>query len=109
MKKAYPGHANARDVGIWSFLRTVHVHKIRSLVVDDDIDARNWKDVMWRALDPHGTRLRDTHPRRPTPTIELPRLRHPPKAASAVKIGPRARDDEMAPRNETRVGPAGSA
>ena len=24
------------------------------IVVDDDIDARDWKDVMWAICDPHG-------------------------------------------------------
>jgi 4-hydroxy-3-polyprenylbenzoate decarboxylase len=33
-------------MGIWSFLRQFMYTKF-VIVVDDDIDARNWKDVMW--------------------------------------------------------------
>jgi len=33
-------------MGIWSFLRQFMYTKF-VIVVDDDIDARDWKDVMW--------------------------------------------------------------
>ena len=46
MRKAYPGHANRVMMGIWSFLRQFMYTKF-VIVVDDDIDARNWKEVMW--------------------------------------------------------------
>ena len=46
MKKAYPGHAKRVMLGVWSFLRQFMYTKW-VIVVDDDIDARNWKDVMW--------------------------------------------------------------
>ena len=46
MKKAYPGHAKRVMFGVWSFLRQFMYTKW-VIVVDDDIDARNWKDVMW--------------------------------------------------------------
>ena len=46
MKKAYPGHAKRVMMGVWSFLRQFMYTKL-VIVVDDDIDARNWKDVMW--------------------------------------------------------------
>jgi 4-hydroxy-3-polyprenylbenzoate decarboxylase len=46
MKKAYPGHAKRVMFGIWSFLRQFMYTKF-VIVVDDDIDARDWKDVMW--------------------------------------------------------------
>jgi 4-hydroxy-3-polyprenylbenzoate decarboxylase len=46
MKKAYPGHAKRVMMGIWSFLRQFMYTKF-VIVVDDDIDARDWKDVMW--------------------------------------------------------------
>ncbi|MFA5120861.1 UbiD family decarboxylase [Zavarzinia sp.] len=46
MKKAYPGHAKRVMMGVWSFLRQFMYTKW-VIVVDDDIDARNWKDVMW--------------------------------------------------------------
>jgi 4-hydroxy-3-polyprenylbenzoate decarboxylase len=46
MKKAYPGHAKRVMFGVWSFLRQFMYTKW-VIVVDDDIDARDWKDVMW--------------------------------------------------------------
>jgi 4-hydroxy-3-polyprenylbenzoate decarboxylase len=46
MKKAYPGHAKRVMFGIWSFLRQFMYTKF-VIVVDDDIDARSWPDVMW--------------------------------------------------------------
>ncbi|MGE5503434.1 MAG: UbiD family decarboxylase [Actinomycetota bacterium] len=46
IKKAYPGHAKRVMFGIWSFLKQFMYTKF-VIVVDDDIDARNWKDVMW--------------------------------------------------------------
>ena len=46
MKKAYPGHAKRVMMGAWSFLRQFMYTKW-IIVVDDDIDARDWKDVMW--------------------------------------------------------------
>jgi 4-hydroxy-3-polyprenylbenzoate decarboxylase len=46
MRKAYPGHAKRVMMGIWSFLRQFMYTKW-VIVVDDDIDVRNWKDVMW--------------------------------------------------------------
>jgi 4-hydroxy-3-polyprenylbenzoate decarboxylase len=46
IKKAYPGHAKRVMMGIWSFLRQFLYTKF-IIVVDDDIDVRDWKDVMW--------------------------------------------------------------
>ncbi len=46
MKKAYPGHAKRVMMGVWSYLRQFTYTKW-VIVVDDDIDARSWKDVMW--------------------------------------------------------------
>ncbi|MFN3077948.1 MAG: UbiD family decarboxylase [Alphaproteobacteria bacterium] len=46
MRKAYPGHAKRVMMGVWSFLRQFMYTKF-VIVVDDDIDARDWKDVMW--------------------------------------------------------------
>jgi len=46
MKKAYPGHAKRVMMGVWSFLRQFVYTKF-VIVVDDDIDARRWQDVMW--------------------------------------------------------------
>ncbi len=44
--KAYPGHAKRVMMGVWSYLRQFMYTKW-VIVVDDDIDCRNWKDVMW--------------------------------------------------------------
>ena len=46
MKKAYPGHAKRVMMGAWSYLRQFMYTKW-IIVVDDDINARDWKDVMW--------------------------------------------------------------
>jgi 4-hydroxy-3-polyprenylbenzoate decarboxylase len=46
MKKAYPGHAKRVMLAVWSYLRQFMYTKF-VIVVDDDIDARDWKDVMW--------------------------------------------------------------
>lgn len=46
IKKAYPGHAKRVMMAVWSYLRQFMYTKW-VIVVDDDIDARNWKDVMW--------------------------------------------------------------
>jgi 4-hydroxy-3-polyprenylbenzoate decarboxylase len=46
IRKAYPGHAKRVMMGIWSFLRQFLYTKY-IIVVNDDIDVRNWTDVMW--------------------------------------------------------------
>ncbi|WP_430397919.1 UbiD family decarboxylase [Ferrovibrio sp.] len=46
IKKAYPGHAKRVMMAVWSYLRQFMYTKW-VIVVDDDIDARNWKDVVW--------------------------------------------------------------
>jgi len=46
MKKAYAGHAKRVMMGVWSYLRQFMYTKW-VIVVDAEIDARNWKDVMW--------------------------------------------------------------
>lgn len=46
MKKQYPGHAKRVMLGVWSFLRQFMYTKF-VIVVDDDVDARNWEDVIW--------------------------------------------------------------
>lgn len=46
MKKQYPGHAKRVMLGVWSFLRQFMYTKF-VIVTDDDIDARNWQDVIW--------------------------------------------------------------
>ena len=46
IRKQYPGHAKRVMFGIWSFLRQFMYTKF-IIVVDDDIDVRDWKDVIW--------------------------------------------------------------
>ena len=46
IKKQYPGHAKRVMLGVWSFLRQFMYTKF-VIVVDEDIDARNWEDVIW--------------------------------------------------------------
>ena len=46
IRKTYPGQAKRVMMGIWSFLRQFIYTKF-VIVVDDDIDARDWKEVMW--------------------------------------------------------------
>ena len=46
MKKAYAGHAKRVMFGIWSFLRQFMYTKF-IIVVDDDVDIRNWQEVIW--------------------------------------------------------------
>ncbi|CAH0532247.1 3-octaprenyl-4-hydroxybenzoate carboxy-lyase [Vibrio stylophorae] len=46
MKKRYPGHAKRVMMGVWSFLRQFMYTKF-IIVLDDDVDARNWEDVIW--------------------------------------------------------------
>ena len=46
MKKSYPGHAKRVMMGVWSFLRQFMYTKW-VIVVDDDINCRDWNDVIW--------------------------------------------------------------
>jgi 4-hydroxy-3-polyprenylbenzoate decarboxylase len=58
MKKQYPGHAKRVMFGIWSFLRQFMYTKF-IVVVDDDVDPRDWKDVIW-AITTRVDPIRDT-------------------------------------------------
>ncbi|MGH6894452.1 MAG: 4-hydroxy-3-polyprenylbenzoate decarboxylase [Dongiaceae bacterium] len=46
VRKQYPGHAKRVMFGIWSYLRQFMYTKF-IIVVDDDIDVRDWKEVIW--------------------------------------------------------------
>ncbi|HSA68938.1 MAG TPA: 4-hydroxy-3-polyprenylbenzoate decarboxylase [Burkholderiales bacterium] len=46
MKKQYPGHAKRVMFGIWSYLRQFMYTKF-IVVCDDDVDVRDWKEVIW--------------------------------------------------------------
>lgn len=58
IKKSYPGHAKRLMFGVWSFLRQFMYTKF-IIVTDDDVDIRDWKEVIWAVttrMDP----VRDT-------------------------------------------------
>jgi 4-hydroxy-3-polyprenylbenzoate decarboxylase len=46
IRKQYPGHAKRVMFAIWSFLRQFMYTKF-IIVVDDDVDVRDWKEVIW--------------------------------------------------------------
>ncbi|MFC3034488.1 4-hydroxy-3-polyprenylbenzoate decarboxylase [Pseudoalteromonas fenneropenaei] len=46
IKKQYPGHAKRVMLGVWSFLRQFMYTKF-VIVCDDDVNARDWNDVIW--------------------------------------------------------------
>lgn len=46
IRKSYPGHAKRVMFGIWSFLRQFMYTKF-IVVVDDDVNVRDWKEVIW--------------------------------------------------------------
>ncbi|HKJ77036.1 MAG TPA: 4-hydroxy-3-polyprenylbenzoate decarboxylase [Gammaproteobacteria bacterium] len=58
MKKQYPGHAKRVMLGVWSFLRQFMYTKF-VIVTDDDVDARDWNDVIW-AMTTRMDPVRDT-------------------------------------------------
>jgi 4-hydroxy-3-polyprenylbenzoate decarboxylase len=58
IRKQYAGHAKRVMFGIWSFLRQFMYTKF-IVVVDDDIDVRDWKEVIW-AITTRMDPVRDT-------------------------------------------------
>lgn len=58
IKKQYPGHAKRIMMAVWSFLRQFMYTKF-VIVCDDDINARNWQDVIW-AMTTRMDPVRDT-------------------------------------------------
>ena len=58
IKKQYAGHAKRVVFGIWSYLRQFMYTKF-IIVVDDDIDIRNWQEVIW-AITTRVDPVRDT-------------------------------------------------
>jgi len=58
IKKSYAGHAKRLMFGVWSFLRQFMYTKF-IIVVDEDINIRDWKEVMW-AITTRVDPLRDT-------------------------------------------------
>lgn len=58
IRKQYAGHAKRVMFGVWSFLRQFMYTKF-VIVTDDDIDVRNWQDVIW-AMTTRMDPVRDT-------------------------------------------------
>jgi len=58
MQKQYPGHSKRVMMGVWSFLRQFMYTKF-VIVTDDDVDVRNWEDVIW-AMTTRMDPVRDT-------------------------------------------------
>ena len=58
IRKAYPGHAKRVMFGLWSFLRQFMYTKF-IVVVDDDVNVRDWKEVVW-AITTRMDPVRDT-------------------------------------------------
>ena len=58
IRKAYAGHARRVMMGVWSHLRQFMYTKF-VLVVDEDIDVRNWSEVVW-AMSTRMDPVRDT-------------------------------------------------
>ncbi len=58
IRKQYPGHAKRVMLGVWSFLRQFMYTKY-VIVVDEDINTRDWKDVIW-AMTTRMDPVRDT-------------------------------------------------
>ncbi len=58
MRKQYPGHAKRVMFGLWSILRQFMYTKF-IVVVDDDVDVRDWKEVIW-AMTTRMDPVRDT-------------------------------------------------
>jgi len=46
IRKQYPGHAKRLMFAVWSYLRQFMYTKF-VIVTDDDINVRDWKDVIW--------------------------------------------------------------
>ncbi len=46
IRKQYPGHAKRVMLGVWSYLRQFMYTKF-VIVVDEDINTRDWQDVIW--------------------------------------------------------------
>jgi 4-hydroxy-3-polyprenylbenzoate decarboxylase len=58
IRKSYPGHAKRLMFGLWSFLRQFMYTKF-IVVTDEDVDIRNWQDVVW-AITTRVDPVRDT-------------------------------------------------
>ncbi len=99
LKKAYPGHARRLMMGVWSYLRQFMYTKF-VIVIDADLDARNWADVVW-ALATNVDPARDTTIIEHTPIDYLDFAS--PVAGLGSKLGIDA-TSKMAPETERQWG-----
>ncbi|MFQ5544294.1 MAG: menaquinone biosynthesis decarboxylase [Nitrospiria bacterium] len=83
IKKDYPGHAKRVMMGIWGFLKQFLYVKL-IIVVDPEIDIRNWNDVMW-AISTQIDPARDTFTIEQTPIDYLDFAS--PKSGLGSKMG----------------------
>ncbi len=83
IRKAYPGHAKRAMMGIWSFLGQFMYTKW-IIVVDEDINIRDWKDVMW-AISTRMDPVRDITQMQNTPIDYLDFAR--PQSGLGGKVG----------------------
>ena len=93
----------AGDDGVWSYLRQFMYTKW-VIVVDDDIDARDWKDVMWAI----STRM---DPARDITVIENTPIDYLDFASPGIRPGLQdrpGRHQQVAARDPARMGPARS-
>jgi len=100
MRKAYPGHAKRVMLGVWSYLRQLMYTKW-VIVVVDDIDARDWTDVIW-AISTRMDPARDITGHREN-ADRLPRLRLA-GGEPGLQDRPR-RHDQVAVGDQARLGP----
>ena len=101
MKKQYPGHAKRVMFGVWSFLRQFMYTKF-IIVTDDDIDVRNWKEVVWALY--HARRCRTRRADRREHAYRLSRLCI--ASCWARQQDGHRRHRQMAGRDRARLGPA---
>jgi len=99
IRKQYPGHARRIMFGIWSWLRQFTYTKT-IIVTDDDIDIRNWKEVIW-AVATRADPVRDTVLVENTPIDYLDFAS--PKPGLGGKMGIDA-TNKMAPETERTWG-----
>ncbi len=83
IRKQYPGHAKRVMMGVWSFLRQFMYTKF-VIVVDADINIRDWKDVIW-AMTTRMDPVRDTISMENTPIDYLDFAS--PKSGLGSKMG----------------------
>jgi 4-hydroxy-3-polyprenylbenzoate decarboxylase len=101
MRKQYPGHAKRVMFGVWSFLRQFMYTKF-IIVVDDDVDVRDWKEVIWAIT----TRM---DPARDTLIVENTPIDYLDFASPVSGLGSKMGIDateQVARRDEARMGHA---